>query len=181
MAHRRQSGRALVRPSACQSSMNTNQHTGSRREPPHARIYSRWYLLPAWRTLDSRGRDLVTHVMAAYRPPEHGKPNAFELADRTVAAMLGCSENTARTVVNDCLERGWFILERRGSFTGPKGTRGRVVSLSCYPTETRKAEPQRFKQWRPKENSTAQNLWFTLAPYNGERRGNFAIRRKRGP
>lgn len=156
--------------------MKTYEHGRSRREPPHARIYSSWYLLPAWRTLDSRGRDLVTHVMAAYRPPEHGKPNAFELSDATAAAMLGCSENTARAVVNACLERGWFVLERRGAFAGPKGTRGRVISLACYPTETRKAEPQRFTRWRPKENSTAQNLWFTLAPYDGERRKNRGVR-----
>lgn len=142
------------------------------REPPHARIYASWYRLASWRTLCSRGRDLVCHVLAAYRPD---KLNAFQLSDADAAAVLGCSENTARAVVKACLERGWFVLERRGAFTGPKCARGRVISLACYPTEMRGAEPQRFEQWRPKKNTTAQNLRFILYPYDGERRRNCAI------
>ncbi|MGJ3232181.1 MAG: hypothetical protein ACFE0P_10310 [Oceanicaulis sp.] len=153
--------------------MSISKNGWPSREPPHARIYASWYRLASWRTLCSRGRDLVCHVLAAYRPD---KLNAFQLSDADVAAMLGCSENTARAVVKACLERGWLVLERRGAFTGPKGARGRVVSLACYPTEVRKAEPQRYEQWQPKKNSTAQNLWFTLSPHPGERRNNCGIR-----
>ena len=145
--------------------MNTNQHNGSRREPPHARIYSKWYTLPAWRTLCSRGRDLVCHVMAAYRPD---KLNAFDLSDASAAAMLGCSDNTARKVVKSCIERGWFILERRGGVKGPRGARGRVVSLSRFPAENRPAEPERFENWRPQQKPTAQNLWRIARPYDGQ-------------
>lgn len=108
---------------------------------------------------------MVCHVMAAYRPD---KLNAFDLSDASVAAMLGCSENTARKVVKSCIERGWFILERRGGVRGPKGARGRVVSLSRFPAENRPAEPERFERWRPQQKPTAQNLWRIARPYDGQ-------------
>lgn len=153
--------------------MGVRQHDGSEgrahappprhlsRDRSHARVYKFWYKLAAWRSLTSRGRDLVTAVLAAYHP-DHA--NAFELTDGKVSALLGCSKNTSRKVFHECVERGWFVIESGGRMNGALCTRGRIVSLACYETETRRAEPTRYENWKPKKSETAQNLVFSLKP-----------------
>lgn len=140
-----------------------------RRQPAHARIPAAWDRLPAWRTLDSRGRDLIGFMMRAYRPPSSGMPNAFVLTDADAAALLGCSENTARSVVQACVDRGWFVLERRGGCHGPRSARSRVISLSMFPTDNRGSEQRRFQEWRPEIDASLPRAWFTPRPWVGER------------
>lgn len=119
------------------------------RDKAHARIYAHWRKLPAWFTLDPRGQALIVAVRQAYRPD--GGANAFPLPDSLVAALLGCSQNTARQVVQSVVARGWLVVERRGGFRGRRGSRTRVVSLADFPTLARPAEPERFERWSPPE------------------------------
>ena len=137
------------------------------RDRPHGRSYRYWDKLPAWRTLTSRGRDLVMFVMRAYHPDN---PNSFELSDGVIAALLDCSHNTARKTVADCLERGWFILERSGGTGGSTHTRSRVVSLSHWETATRKSDRKRYQHWEPNQPQGDCVCPYVLAPYSGERR-----------
>lgn len=133
----------------------------------HARIYAYWRKLPAWFTLCPRGQALVVAVFQAYHPDY---PNAFELSDRIAARVLGCAENTARPIVKAIMERGWVVQERRGGFRGPVSTRGRVVSLSAFPTDCRRAEPHRFEQWKPsKPISNGANSAVYIKPVTFER------------
>jgi hypothetical protein len=137
------------------------------RDRPHGRTYRYWDKLPAWRTLTSRGRDLVMFVLRAYHPDKH---NAFELSDSTVAAILDCSPNTARKTVAECIERGWFILEREGGLGGSGSVRSRVVSLSHYETATRKSQRGRYQHWAPRPPQAHKAHPFMLEPFSGERR-----------
>ena len=138
------------------------------RDKAHARIYAHWRKLPAWFTLDTRGQALIVAVRQAYRPD--GGANAFAVPDSLVAALLDCSENVARRTVQAVMERGWFVLERRGGFRGPKGTRTRVVSLADYETLSRPAQPQRFEKWRPPaEISNGSKSAVCIVPLNIER------------
>tara|TARA_R110002073_G_scaffold23696_1_gene80693 strand:+ start:17159 stop:17758 length:600 start_codon:yes stop_codon:yes gene_type:complete len=137
------------------------------RDRPHGRCYRYWDKLPAWRTLTSRGRDLVMFVLRAYHPDKH---NAFELSDGTVAAMLKCSPNTARKTIGECIERGWFVLERGGGIGGSDRVRSRVVSLSQYETATRKSQRGRYEHWEAKQPQADNALPYMLEPFSGERR-----------
>lgn len=136
------------------------------RDRSHGRSYRYWDKLPAWRTLCSRGRDLVMFVLRAYHPDE---PNAFELSDAVICSLLDCSPGVARRVFHECVERGWFILEREGRMRGALSTRGRVVSLARYETAMRPARPDLYETWRAKAGETRQNPAFMLRPYGGER------------
>lgn len=120
--------------------------TLSRRERPHARFYSHWLYLPAYRTLSSHAFRLLMELLARYRPD---RPNLFRVANTDVSRMCGCSRNSARRYVDELEERGWIRIERRGAFTGQRTSRPRAVSLSSFRTETRPAQPQLFETWTP--------------------------------
>lgn len=120
----------------------------SRIDRPHARIYAHWRTIPAWFTLCPRGQAVIVAVLMSYRPDS---PNAFHLTDAVAAGILGCSQNIARRVVGEVIERGWLHVERRGGFKGPKGARGRIVSLAMFETDARPPEPFRYEKWRPAE------------------------------
>lgn len=136
------------------------------RDRSHGRSYRYWDKLPAWRSLCSRGRDLVMFVLRAYHPDE---PNAFELSDGVICSLLDCSPSVARRVVNQCIERGWFTLERQGRQHGPLSTRSRVVSVNRYEAANRPARPELYEAWRPPAHDVSTSQPFMLRPYSGER------------
>lgn len=142
------------------------------RDRSHGRSYRYWDKLPAWRTLCSRGRDLVMFVLRAYHPDE---PNAFELSDGVICSLLDCSPGVARRVFNECLERGWFVLERKGRQHGPISTRSRVVSLTRYETANRPARPDLYEAWRPAAGEAINGTPYVLRPRSGER-----LKKRRG-
>lgn len=124
--------------------MSNNQ--GGRRDASHARIYAKWAHLPAFKTLSHSALRLWLSLLWEHR--QHG-PNNWTLTDKEVANRLGCSAVTAGRAARELLEKGWLRVERTGRLTGSPSTRGRVVSLSQYPTEVREAEPWRYEKWNP--------------------------------
>jgi hypothetical protein len=129
----------------------SNNH-GNRREPSHARIYAEWGKLPAYQSLSGSALRLLINVLWDHR--QHG-PNIWPMTDEIAAARLDCTPVTAGRAVRELIEKGWFSLERQGGLTGAKAVRGRVVSLSQYPTAARTAQPNRFKTWVVEGNSDA--------------------------
>jgi len=126
-----------------------------RRQPPYAQIFLHWMYLPAWQELSSHAVKLLAELLAAYRPYT---PNAFELSDRHVAERLNCSRQTAAKVIAELIELGWLKLERKGSLTGARAGRSRVVSLTCRPTETNATPTNDFRHWgRVSENGSKRD------------------------
>ena len=102
-----------------------------RSEPPHARIYQNWLVLPAWRELSAYARALYIEIAVRYRPYA---PNEFSLPVSEVQRMINCSRHTALKALDELETRGWIANERLGSMRGPKNRRSGVYSLCAYPT-----------------------------------------------
>lgn len=118
----------------------------SRHDDPHARIYDHWVHHPAWATLSVHAKVLLTETMAGYRPR---RPNLFPMSNARAARKLRCAENTAAKAIAELIERGWFILERRGAMKGQRGARERIVSLGMFKTETRVDDKNAALRWAP--------------------------------
>jgi DNA-binding transcriptional MocR family regulator len=135
-------------------------------DPPHARIYRSWLDLPAWRTLSTFSKCLLTEMLARYRPWE---PNQFEVSDRTASQLIGCSRNTARIALEELEDRGWIKVIRVGKITGPRTARASVYALTYYPISNCEPALKTFLHWQPHPvqqlksgPSTAQ-----IRPFNG--------------
>lgn len=115
-----------------------------RRPTAHARIQCAWMLLPAWKELSGWGVKLLIELMGAYRPD---RVNAFEVPERLVAEVLGCSRAAARRAIDELIEIGWTSELRRGGLRGAKGSRCRVISLTTRATETAETATEDFKSW----------------------------------
>ncbi|KPP82873.1 MAG: hypothetical protein HLUCCA04_02030 [Oceanicaulis sp. HLUCCA04] len=136
----------------------------ARSDRAHARLYAFWRTLPAYATLSPHAKVLLAELLMAYRPESH---NAFELSDAFTAAHLGVCPNTARKAIFELVERGWIEIERDGGTTGKKAHRKRIVSLSCFQTEVRSAQPGRYEFWK-EPGVTKAKLRPILRPWVGE-------------
>ena len=121
-------------------------HRSRTGEPAHARIYDHWVKHPAWASLSLHAKVLLTETMASYRP-RHG--NLFPMSNARAARQLKCAENTAAKAIGELIERGWFVLERRGATRGQRGARERMISLGMFKTETRVDERDAALGWAP--------------------------------
>jgi hypothetical protein len=116
------------------------------RDAPHARIYSAWMELPAWRTLSPYARSLLVELFARYRPLE---PNRFELSDRTAAFLANCGRQTAARALIELEKRGWIEVARVGKLTGPKAKRASWYSLTYFERLPGEPGSRAFLTWRP--------------------------------
>lgn len=120
--------------------------TFGRHDDPHARIYDHWVRHPAWASLRPHAKVLLTETMASYRP---SRLNLFPMSNARAARQLRCAENTAAKAIAELVERGWFVLERRGAMKGLRGARERMVSLGMFKTETRTDNRDVALDWTP--------------------------------
>lgn len=120
--------------------------TFGRHDDPHARIYDHWVRHPAWASMGLHAKVLLTETMASYRP---SRLNLFPMSNARAARQLKCAENTAAKAIAELVERGWFVLERRGAMTGQRGARERMVSLGMFKTETRVDNRDAALDWAP--------------------------------
>lgn len=127
----------------------------SRHDDPHARIYDHWVKHPAWASMSVHAKVLLTETMASYRPR---RANLFSMSNARAARQLRCAENTAAKAIHELIERGWFVLERRGAMTGQRGARERMVSLGMFKTETRVDDRDAALRWEPVDKRT---VWRT--------------------
>src|SRR5450631_1977545 len=81
---------------------------------PHARIYSAWLELPAWREASLAARGLLVEMLARYRPGDNGR---LEWSVRRVAEVLRVSKSTASAVLIELETIGWIVVMRAGSFS----------------------------------------------------------------
>lgn len=111
----------------------------------HARIYSAWLELPAWRAASIAARCLIVEMMGRYRPGENGK---LAWPIRRVASVLGVSKSTASLVLTELETLGWIEVTRVGSFS-------RKSAASCYALAmfandiTGDPVTKAFERWRP--------------------------------
>src|ERR1700751_3479640 len=84
------------------------------RDRPHARIYSAWVELAAWREASIAARILLVEMLAKYRPGENGK---LEWPVRRVAEVLGASKSTASAALRELETTGWITVTRVGNFS----------------------------------------------------------------
>ncbi|KPP83093.1 MAG: transcriptional regulator [Oceanicaulis sp. HLUCCA04] len=129
----------------------SNNHN-ARRGGSHARVYSAWRTLPAFRALSLTALRLLIHVLCEHRA---GGPNIWRMDDQTAALLLDCSPNTGGAAIRELITKGWMRIERPGGMTGPRRARSRLVSLSQYPTAARPAESWRYENWMPSVHSNA--------------------------
>lgn len=115
------------------------------RDRPHARIYSAWVELPAWREASLAARCLLVEMLARYRPGENGR---LEWSVRRVAEVLGVSKTTASAVLVELETIGWIVVMRTGSFSGK--SRASLYALAMYINDvTGEPAARAFERWRP--------------------------------
>jgi DNA-binding transcriptional MocR family regulator len=115
------------------------------RDRPHARIYSTWVELAAWRAISIAARCLLVEMLTRYRPGDNGR---LEWSVRDVAEVLGVSKSTASTALIELETTGWIEVTRAGSFSR-KG-RASLYALAMFTNDVT-AEPatRTFERWRP--------------------------------
>ena len=81
------------------------------RDRPHARIYSAWMELAAWRGASLAARVLLVEMLTRYRPDNNGN---LEWSIRRVADALGVSKSTASAALKELETIGWIDVMRVG-------------------------------------------------------------------
>jgi hypothetical protein len=115
------------------------------RDRPHARIYSAWMELAAWREASLAARVLLIEMLARYRPGDNGR---LEWSIRRVAEVLGASKATASTALKELETVGWIEVTRVGSFSR-KG-RPSHYALAMFANDvTGEPATRTFERWRP--------------------------------
>lgn len=115
------------------------------RDRPHARIYSAWMELPAWRAASIAARCLLVEMLTRYRPGDNGR---LEWSVRNVAEVLGVSKSTASAALIELETIGWIEVMRAGSFSR-KG-RASLYALAMYTNDvTGEPATSTFERWRP--------------------------------
>jgi hypothetical protein len=115
------------------------------RDRSHARIYSAWLELPAWRAASIAARCLLVEMLARYRPGENGR---LEWPVRRVAEVLGVSKTTGGKILIELETIGWIAVMRVGSFSGK--SRASLYALAMYTNDVTGEPPTRaFERWRP--------------------------------
>jgi hypothetical protein len=114
------------------------------RDRPHARIYSAWMELPAWREASIAARCLLVEMLTRYRPGKNGR---LEWSVRRVAEVLGVSKSTASTALIELETIGWIEVTRAGNFSR-KG-RSSLYALTMYVNDvTGEPATEAFERWR---------------------------------
>jgi hypothetical protein len=127
--------------------MATPQKTAAQyRDRAHARIYTNWANLPAWRKLSAPSVALLVELLMQYRPSQ---PNWFVISERKAAGLARCARAKAAGVLDELVDKGWLQVERVG--TGLKGgtaRRAAAYSLTNFPTDAGPAT-RLFERWQP--------------------------------
>jgi DNA-binding transcriptional MocR family regulator len=115
------------------------------RDRPHARIYSAWMELAAWRGASLAARVLLVEMLTRYRPDNNGN---LEWSIRRVADALGVSKSTASAALKELETIGWIDVMRVGSFSR-KG-RASLYALAMFTNDvTGEPATRTFERWRP--------------------------------
>ena len=114
----------------------------SQRAAPHARIYTEWTSLPAWRALSFGARSLLVDILAHYRPAV-GR-GRIALSAREAGARLGVSKASGARFINELELNGWIDCAVVSKFG--RGGKPGVYRLAMYlDEETRDAATFAFK------------------------------------
>lgn len=117
---------------------------------------------PAWQDLSGNAVKLVLHLAMLSQgnngwghTAEHGE---LFLSERDAAAAIGVSRNTASRAFAELVEHGFLRAVRAGHFA-VKLKIATVWRLTFQPyPRLHQAPTNEWKEWRPEQNSRAQNL-----------------------
>lgn len=112
-------------------------------DKPHARFYSEWVDLPAWRALRPEAKALLLDILVRYRPGQ----NLLAISDRMAAEWVGCSRPTVAKAFADLEDCGWIKVERVGRTNGPKARRASAYSLTQYPDDWGTPPSKDYERW----------------------------------
>jgi hypothetical protein len=91
----------------------------NRRDGAHARIYSEWLSLPAWRNLSPTAVKLLVEILGRYRPGDNGR---LPLSARLAGEYLNASKATGARALRELDDNGWIRPMRLARFADRKGT-----------------------------------------------------------
>ncbi len=115
------------------------------RDRPHARIYSHWDELPAWRYLSPAARCLLVAMLMAYRPGQNGL-QSWSL--NRIAKAVGSGRATAATALEELESSGWITCEWIGGFG--RTNRGSQFALTSFVNDrTGHLPTHAFERWEP--------------------------------
>lgn len=120
----------------------------------HARIYSEWRHLPAYKTLTHLQKVILQDILMDFTK---AVGNEVRLTGNGIARKYRVGHKTARAAIAGLEERGW--IQRIGFAPGPTGQAGGVYEILCMgPNGNRTAGP--YQSWQPssprKRNSPIQ-------------------------
>lgn len=75
----------------------------NQRDSAHARIYSDWLSLPAWRTLSPTAVKLLVEILGRYRPRDNGQ---LPLSAKLAGKYLGASKATGARALRELDDAG---------------------------------------------------------------------------
>lgn len=109
----------------------------------HARIYSEWRHLDAFKTLTPLQKVILQDILMDFTK---AVGNEVRLTARGVAEKHRVGQKAARVAIAGLEERGWIFRVRLGP--GPTGQAGGVYEILCIgPTGNRTAGP--YLTWHP--------------------------------
>lgn len=123
-----------------------------RGDRPHARIYSEWKTLPAWRALSPL---MIAILVDALMDFDIRSGPACRLTARGVAARYGVGHRTARRAIKMLSECGW--LEWIGPSPGPTGQSGGLYRITCL-TDRGKPCAGSYESWREPNDDPKPNV-----------------------
>ena len=115
------------------------------RDRSHARVYSHWRALPAWRTLSLAARCILIEILMENRAGLNGR---LAWSCRKAARAVGVSKDRAARALIHLEDRGWLKCERVANF----GRRNAPAeyALTMFPNDATGGLPSfAFEVWNP--------------------------------
>jgi len=112
----------------------------------HVRIYKHELRSPAYRSLCSDARSLLTEFRSLY----NGGENRIYMSVREAMDRMNVGQRPAQRALKELLDRGWIRLVERGSFNR-KARHATVYALTNEPLEDRDGgiAPKDYMRWTP--------------------------------
>lgn len=133
----------------------------------HARIYSRWRGYPAWKTLSTTARALLTEILLENRPGLNGK---LSWPCRKAARAIGVSKATAARALSELEDKGWITCERVALFGKSKAPA--LYAVTMFANDANGDPPSRaYELWTPTSPLFRNRLTVSPQGHNGLTRG----------
>ena len=134
----------------------------------HVRLYKHELQSPAYRSLCSDARALLTEFRSLF----NGGENRIHMSVRQAMDRMNVGQRPAQRALKELLDRGWIRVIERGSFTR-KVRHATVYALTNVPLEDRDGEvaPKDYMYWKPRQEKNTVAKTTTHSSQNDYRKG----------